>query len=81
MTDPFSLQYFCRDSTLPVCNVLSTNHDQNGPWGGCQLTGIPLPNNEILGNLGSIILAAIAIGVSAFLFIKSERKRAAVGRR
>ncbi|KAH7366754.1 chitin synthase export chaperone [Plectosphaerella cucumerina] len=76
-----NFEYFCRDSTLPVCNVLSTNHDQNGPWGGCQLTGIPLPNNEILGNLGSIILAAIAIGVSAFLFIKSERKRAAVGRR
>lgn len=34
-----------------------------------------------LGNLGSIILCAIAIAASAFLLLKSEKKRAAVGRR
>lgn len=34
-----------------------------------------------LGNLGSILLAGFAIVVSAFLLFKSEKKRAAVGRR
>ncbi|KAL2755158.1 hypothetical protein ACRALDRAFT_1077241 [Sodiomyces alcalophilus JCM 7366] len=72
---------FCRDSTLPVCNVLSSSHDQQGPWGGCELTGIPLPNDRKLGNLGSIILAAFAILTSIYLLWKSDRKRAAVGRR
>lgn len=76
-----NFEAFCRDSTLPVCNVLSSSHDQSGPWGGCRLTGISLSGDRHLGNLGSIILAAIAIVVSAFLFFKSERKRAAVGRR
>ncbi|KFA63749.1 hypothetical protein S40285_01978 [Stachybotrys chlorohalonatus IBT 40285] len=72
---------FCRDSTLPVCNLFSPNHDQNGPWGGCELTGISLSGNRHLGNLGSIILAALAIAVAGFLLFLSERKRAAVGRR
>ncbi|KAI2641963.1 chitin synthase III catalytic subunit [Xylaria nigripes] len=72
---------FCRDSTLPVCNVLTDSHNQNGPWGGCALTGIPLKNGQHLGNLGSILLCAVAILVSVYLLFRSEKKRAAVGRR
>ncbi|KAI8671006.1 Chitin synthase export chaperone [Fusarium keratoplasticum] len=74
---------FCRDSTLPVCNLLSNpTHDQNDPsWGGCELKGIPLSGNRHLGNLGSILLAGIAIAAASFLVLRSERKRAAVGRR
>ncbi|KAI1196010.1 chitin synthase III catalytic subunit [Nemania serpens] len=72
---------FCRDSTLPVCNVLSKSHNQIGAWGGCVLKGIPLKNGEHLGNLGSILLCGVAIAVSAFLLFQSEKKRAAVGRR
>ncbi|KAI3341268.1 chitin synthase III catalytic subunit [Ustulina deusta] len=72
---------FCRDSTLPVCNVLSDSHNQLGDWGGCELKGIALKNGEHLGNLGSILLCGIAIALSAFLLFKSEKKRAAVGRR
>jgi hypothetical protein len=76
-----NFEKFCKDSTLPVCNLLSDNHNQTGPWGGCELRGIPLSGNRHLGNLGSIILCGIAIVVSAFLLLKSERKKAAVGRR
>ncbi|KAI0402391.1 chitin synthase III catalytic subunit [Xylaria palmicola] len=72
---------FCRDSTLPVCNVLTASHNQVGPWGGCVLRGITLKNGEHLGNLGSILLCAVAIVTSAFLLFRSEKKRAAVGRR
>ncbi|KAK4458835.1 chitin synthase III catalytic subunit [Cladorrhinum samala] len=73
---------FCRDTTLPVCNALSSQfHNQTGPWGGCELRGIPLSGNKILGNLGSIILAGVAILASIYLILRSERKRAAVGRR
>ncbi|KAG5660555.1 hypothetical protein KAF25_003161 [Fusarium avenaceum] len=72
---------FCRDSTLPVCNLLSENHDQNGNWGGCELTGISLSGGRHLGNLGSIILAGFAIATAGFLLLRSEKKRAAVGRR
>ncbi|KAL2213789.1 hypothetical protein CC79DRAFT_1264268 [Sarocladium strictum] len=76
-----NFEKFCKDSTLPVCNLLSDNHNQTGPWGGCELRGIPLSGNRHLGNLGSIILCGLAIVVSAFLLLKSERKKAAVGRR
>ncbi|KAI8964979.1 chitin synthase III catalytic subunit [Daldinia sp. FL1419] len=73
---------FCRDSTLPVCNVLSESHNQRGQWGGCELRGIPLSGDgRYLGNLGSILLCGIAIVVSALLLLRSERKKAAVGRR
>ncbi|EWZ48478.1 hypothetical protein FOWG_06261 [Fusarium oxysporum f. sp. lycopersici MN25] len=74
-------QDFCRDSTLPVCNLLSQNHDQNGNWGGCELTGISLSGGRHLGNLGSILLAGAAIITAVFLLLRSEKKRAAVGRR
>ncbi|KOS22213.1 Chitin synthase export chaperone [Escovopsis weberi] len=56
---------FCRDSTLPVCN----------------LKGIPLPGDRNLGNLGAIVLSGFAIATAAFLIWRSERKKAAVGRR
>ncbi|KAI1432466.1 chitin synthase III catalytic subunit [Xylaria sp. CBS 124048] len=72
---------FCRDSTLPVCNVLSDSHNQNGPWGGCMLKGIQLKNGQHLGNLGTILLCGLAILVSVYLLLRSQRKRAAVGRR
>ena len=59
--------------------------DNNQPpgveYGGCVLTGIPLSGGRNLANLGSILLAFIAILVSVFLLLKSERKAAAVGRR
>lgn len=45
------------------------------------MTGIPVGGGDRLGNLGSIILCAIAIAVSGLLLLKSEKKRAAVGRR
>ncbi|POS77807.1 chitin synthase export chaperone [Diaporthe helianthi] len=72
---------FCRDSTLPVCNLLSTSHNQTGGWGGCELTGIPLSGGRRLGNLGSILLCAVAIATAIYLILRSERKKAAVGRR
>ncbi|KFX94841.1 hypothetical protein O988_06116 [Pseudogymnoascus sp. VKM F-3808] len=75
-----NFNHFCRDSTLPVCNLLSKTHDQNG-FGGCELTGINLPDGKHLGNIGSIILCGVAILVSAYLLWRSERKQAAVGRR
>ncbi|KAK2589864.1 hypothetical protein QQS21_012455 [Conoideocrella luteorostrata] len=73
---------FCKDSTLPVCNLFSgPDHNQTGPWEGCQLKGIPLSGGRHLGNLGSIILCGAAIAMSTLLLLRSERKRAAVGRR
>ncbi|KAI1083850.1 chitin synthase III catalytic subunit [Whalleya microplaca] len=71
---------FCRDSTLPVCNVLSTSNDQRG-FGGCELQGISLSDGRHLGNLGSILLCGVAIAVTTLLLLRSERKKAAVGRR
>ncbi|UKZ51416.1 hypothetical protein TrVGV298_005175 [Trichoderma virens] len=73
---------FCKDSTLPVCNLLSEEFkNQTGPWGGCTLTGIPLSGGRHLGNVGSIILCGLGIAMASFLIIKSDRKKAAVGRR
>ncbi|KAI9053872.1 hypothetical protein LZ554_002819 [Drepanopeziza brunnea f. sp. 'monogermtubi'] len=73
---------FCRDSTLPICNIFpGFNYTDTSNFGSCYLTGISLSNGRHLGNLGSILLCAIAIVVSAFLLWRSERKQAAVGRR
>ncbi|KAL1955016.1 hypothetical protein VTO42DRAFT_369 [Malbranchea cinnamomea] len=73
---------FCRDTTLPVCNLfVDNNQPPNTKYGGCALTGIPLSGDRHLANLGSILLCGIAIAVSAFFLWKSEKKRAAVGRR
>lgn len=83
-TDYGKFADFCHDATLPICNLLSNNHNQTGPWDestACQLVGIPLSGGHHLGNLGSILLCAIAILVTSFLVLLSERKKAAVGRR
>lgn len=49
--------------------------------GGCVLTGIPLSGGRYLANLGSILVAFIAILVTVYLLLRSNRKAAAVGRR
>ncbi|KAL7941686.1 chitin synthase III catalytic subunit [Trichoderma barbatum] len=73
---------FCKDSTLPVCNLLSEDsRSQIGPWGGCELTGIPLSGDRQLANVGSIILCGLGIAMATFLILKSDKKKAAVGRR
>lgn len=82
---------FCRDtgslhSTLPVCNLFSQSPTRGGngynyDGQGCDLIGITLSGDRYLANLGSIILAFIAILVSLFLLYRSDRKKAAVGRR
>ncbi|KAF3483527.1 uncharacterized protein GIQ15_02851 [Arthroderma uncinatum] len=73
---------FCRDSTLPVCNLfVRNNQPPNKKFDGCALTGINLNDDRNVGNLGSILLCFIAIFSSLFLIWRSERKRAAVGRR
>jgi hypothetical protein len=51
-----------------------------GP-GNCVLVGIKLSNGRHLANLGSILMCGIAILVTIFLLLRSERKAAAVGRR
>lgn len=45
------------------------------------MRGINLSNDRNLANLGSILLAAIAILVTLFLLWRADRKAAAVGRR
>ncbi|KAK0788398.1 hypothetical protein LTR91_016789 [Friedmanniomyces endolithicus] len=80
---------FCRDtgsefSTLPVCNLFHESPARRGqsPWfEGCNLVGIPLSGGRHLANLGSIIIAFFAIVASLYLLWRSDRKKAAVGRR
>ncbi|KAL3477955.1 chitin synthase III catalytic subunit [Aspergillus californicus] len=73
---------FCRDSTLPVCNLfVHSNQPPNVAFDGCALLGIGLSGDRNLANLGSILFAFIGIVVSLFLTWRSERKQAAVGRR
>ncbi|KAN0075902.1 Chitin synthase III catalytic subunit [Elaphomyces granulatus] len=73
---------FCRDSTLPVCNLfVPINQPPNQAYGGCPLLGINLGNGKRLGNLGSILIAFFAIPITIYLLFRSERKKAAVGRR
>ncbi|PSK45240.1 hypothetical protein B9Z65_2380 [Elsinoe australis] len=81
-------QDFCRDtgntrSTLPPCNLflLAPNSPTTDFAGGCTLEGIPLSGGRRLANLGSILVDGIALAICAFLFWRSNRKRAAVGRR
>ncbi|KAJ5405599.1 hypothetical protein N7465_006883 [Penicillium sp. CMV-2018d] len=71
---------FCRDSTLPVCNLF-TNETAAVAFGACNLTGIPLSGERNLRNLGSILLAFIAIVLTAGMIWRSDKKHAAVGRR
>lgn len=74
---------FCRDATLPVCNLFDDSPNKYGGrgFGGCQLRGISLGGGRYLANLGSIILCGLAILAALFLIWRSEKKRAAVGRR
>ncbi|KAF2129123.1 hypothetical protein P153DRAFT_367398 [Dothidotthia symphoricarpi CBS 119687] len=79
---------FCRDtgnlgSTLPVCYLFDQASTRQGTgWqGGCNLVGFGVGGSSRLKNLGSIILCGFAILISAFLLWRSERKKAAVGRR
>lgn len=79
---------FCRDtgnswSTLPVCYLFSQAPTRNGGgWeGGCVLEGFGVGGGDNLHNLGSIIVCGFAILATFFLLWKSERKKAAVGRR
>ncbi|CAG8175526.1 unnamed protein product [Penicillium salamii] len=72
---------FCRYSTLPVCNLF-TNGTANGTANVCELTGIPLSGDDrYLRNLGSILLAFIAIVLTVGMIWRSDKKHAAVGRR
>ncbi|OQD94628.1 hypothetical protein PENVUL_c135G00579 [Penicillium vulpinum] len=73
-------QDFCRDSTLPVCNLF-TNKTATVAFGACDLTGIPLSGDRHLRNLGSILLAFIAIVLTVGMIWRSDKKHAAVGRR
>ncbi|CEJ54637.1 Putative Chitin synthase [Penicillium brasilianum] len=72
---------FCRDSTLPVCNLFNVNQPPGSHYGGCVLEGIGLSGGRNLANLGSILIAFVAILVSIGLLWLSDRKHAAVGRR
>ncbi|VUC27181.1 unnamed protein product [Clonostachys rosea] len=68
---------FCAHSTLPVCNLLSppTNDQDGGDWGGCKLVGIALEGGRNLTNVGSIILASIAVIVTTLILSSSGRKK------
>ncbi|KAK5071501.1 hypothetical protein LTR64_004720 [Lithohypha guttulata] len=83
-----NFQNFCRDSTLPICNILIPRGEANQPPGqaylgidACVLQGIGLGGNRNLANLGAILVDGLAILTTLFLLWRSERKRAAVGRR
>ncbi|KAK3320901.1 chitin synthase export chaperone [Cercophora scortea] len=68
-----NFEAFCRDSTLPVCNPGWAVARVQAGWN-------PAVGGRNLGNLGSILLSGIAIAVATFLVLRSERKKAAVGR-
>ncbi|KAK3671102.1 hypothetical protein LTR78_009063 [Recurvomyces mirabilis] len=83
-------QSFCANAgneyaTLPVCNLFKESPARGGNGfadGACNLVGISLKGGtQHLANLGSILFAFIAILVSLILFWRSDRKKAAVGRR
>ncbi|KAJ5643149.1 uncharacterized protein N7484_005656 [Penicillium longicatenatum] len=49
---PWVSQDFCRDSTLPVCNLFLVNQPPNKNFDGCALEGISLSGGRYLANLG-----------------------------
>jgi len=81
---------FCRDSNIVVCNLFRNR----GPP-SCALQGFVAADGHRVGNLGSfppfkmglwglncvgdILLCGIALGVTIFLFVLTERRKAAVG--
>jgi len=78
---------FCRDAgsrlaTIPVCNLFNESPTRGGDgYSGCELTGIALSRGRHLANLGTILFCGLAILASVFMMLRSERKKAAVGRR
>ncbi|EMD87326.1 hypothetical protein COCHEDRAFT_1197445 [Bipolaris maydis C5] len=72
---------FCRDSGNQWSTLPASTKNNNGWQGGCTLRGFPVGGGRNLHNLGSILLCAIALLVSLFLLWRSQRKKAAVGRR
>lgn len=68
---------FCRDSTIPVCNLFYDN-----AWGhkSCPLQGISTGDAQVR-NLGTIICCVLALITTVVLYWLSDRKKAAVGRR
>ncbi|KAK6528681.1 hypothetical protein TWF694_003925 [Orbilia ellipsospora] len=72
---------FCRDSTLPICNLFElTSSPRQDFTKSCELIGI-ISGNYHISNIGVIILDAFALVAVAYLLWRSERKQAAVGRR
>ncbi|TGZ84084.1 hypothetical protein EX30DRAFT_98383 [Ascodesmis nigricans] len=71
MTQFGKFRDFCRDSTLPICPLLNATEKS------CKLEGI----EGRVSNLGSILFAVLAVIVAAGLIWRSDRKKAAVGRR
>ncbi|KAI4744672.1 hypothetical protein E4T50_04959 [Aureobasidium sp. EXF-12298] len=84
MTQYGKFHNFCRDtgsarSTLPLFDESASRGGQG--FGGCELRGISLSGDRHLANLGSILIDGLAILIALFLIWRSNRKRAAVGRR
>ncbi|EPS45211.1 hypothetical protein H072_785 [Dactylellina haptotyla CBS 200.50] len=72
---------FCRDSTLPICNLFEfSSSDHPSLVKSCPLLGFNSGNDRI-GNIGVIILCGISVLTVGYLLWRSERKHAAVGRR
>ncbi|KAJ5584157.1 uncharacterized protein N7459_003957 [Penicillium hispanicum] len=61
--------------------LFKPNQPPGSDFHGCVLYGIGLSDQRYLANLGSILLAFIAILVSLVLLWRSDKKHAAVGRR
>jgi len=79
---------FCRDSgnswsTLPICYLFreASTYTNSGWENGCTLEGFSVGGDDRLRNLGSILVDGIAIIITALLLWRSQRKKAAVGRR
>ncbi|RYO23600.1 hypothetical protein AA0121_g1568 [Alternaria tenuissima] len=80
---PFARPLFI-DATLTHAPQLfnpASTIDNNGWQDGCTLQGFPVGGGDRLHNLGSIIICGIAILTTLFLLWRSQRKKAAVGRR
>lgn len=60
---------------------VNDNQPPGNDYGGCVLNGISLSGDRNLANLGSILVAFIAILVTIYLLLRSNKKAAAVGRR
>jgi Chitin synthase export chaperone len=60
---------------------VTSNQPPGTGYGGCILYGIHISGNKYLANLGSILVAGLAILVTLGMLWRTERKAAAVGRR